>query len=148
MKYAWVLVLALSVSVFTQPTNPAALVQQSRTVLEAATTVSSSVTSAATITLVPDSGQSVYIAQIDFSNCAGASAVTAAGPTTVTTTNLYAAAWQMGSGVTAGLCTQSFSVSYPQGLKAQTVNLPVTIILPTFATNQTIRVSVAWRSAP
>jgi hypothetical protein len=132
-----------------QPQTAAQQVVQTRIQTQAATRIDTSAASATTITMVPERNESVYIAAIDFSNCAGASAVTAAAPTTITTTNLLGApAWQMGSGVTAGLCTQTFSVTYPNELKAQAANLPVTVILPTFATNQTIRVSVAWRSAP
>jgi hypothetical protein len=38
-------------------------------------------------------------------------------------------------------------VAWPSGLKAQTPGTAVTFVLPTFATNQTVRVNVAWRSA-
>ena len=115
--------------------------------LDAAQAVSTSNTSAATLTLTPTSG-SVYVTDVHISNCAGASAVTAAAPTSLTTTNLYGAAWQIGSGVTAGVCQPEVSDPYPLGgLKAAAPGA-VTFVLPTFATNQTVRVQVTWYSAP
>lgn len=124
-------------------------VQQVAARLDSATQVGTSATSAATITLTPNGGEAVYVYEIDVNNCAGASAVTAAAPTTITTTNLTGSPnWTLGSGVTAGACAQAFSVSYPGGLKATAPGTAVTFVLPTFATNQTVRVNVAWRSAP
>lgn len=132
-----------------QQAQPATLVQQTATHLEAATRIDTSVTSAATITLTPNAGESVYIQEIDISNCAGGSAVTAAAPTTITTTNLVGSpVYTIGSGSSAGLCTQTLIVQYPFMLKAQTTGTAVTLVLPTFATNQTLRVNVAWRSNP
>ena len=145
--WPWVVLLLIAVSLEAQ--SPPAVVRQDSLKLDAALQISTSATSAATLTLVPEPGQSVYVFVIDVQNCAGASAVTAAAPTTVTTTNLRGApAWTLGSGVTAGLCTQSFAVPFPTGLKAEAPSLPVTVVLPAFATNQTVRVNVAWRSAP
>jgi len=124
------------------------IVQQHAQHLDAATSVSTSATTATTITLTPNASESVYVYEVDIANCAGASAVTAAAPTTITTTNLAGSpAYTIASGVTAGLCTQSYSLEYPTGLKAATTGTAVTYVLPTFATNQTIRVNVAWRSA-
>lgn len=124
-------------------------IQQTPARLDAAAQVQTSATSAATLTLTPNGGEVVYVYEIDVQNCAGASAVTAAAPTTITTTNLTGSPnWTLGSGVTAGACAQNFSVSWPTGLKAQAVGTAVTFVLPTFATNQTVRLNVAWRSAP
>lgn len=115
-----------------------------------ATTTATSATSAATISLAPAlPTDSIYLYEVDIQNCAGASAVTAAAPTTITTTNVTGGlAFTVGSGVAAGLCQPLQSFAPPTGLKAQAPGLPVTIVLPAFATNQTIRVNVAYRSAP
>lgn len=114
-----------------------------------ATAFGTSASSAATITLTPNTGESVYLHEIDIQNCAGASAVTAAAVTTITTTNLNGSpAWTIGSGVAAGLCQPTQTIMYPSWVKAQAPTFPVTLVLPAFATNQTIRVNVAWRSAP
>lgn len=116
--------------------------QQSATTLDSATRVDTAVT-ATTITITPPAGQFVYISEIDIQNCAGASAVTAAAVTTVTTTNITGSpAWTVGSGVAAGLCTNQV-ITYPKGLKSTTAGTATTFVLPTFATNQTIRVNVA-----
>lgn len=140
---------ALVVDPLAQLAQPATIVQQAATRADTATQVSTNVASATTTTLTPNSGESVYVSEVDISNCAGASAVTAAAVTTITTTNLVGSpAWTLGSGVTAGLCTQILSISYPLSLKSQTPGTAVTFVLPTFATNQTIRLNVAWRSAP
>lgn len=129
--------------------SQATLVQQTQARLDTATQVATSATSAATLTLTPSGSQSVVIWGIDVQNCAGATAVTAAAPTTITTTNISGSpAWTLGSGVTAGLCTQSYSVTYSNGLKSQTPGTAVTFVLPAFATNQTVRLNVAWSSAP
>jgi hypothetical protein len=125
---------------------------QSTTVNVTATpaTMVTTAVAAGTMTLTPTTvGQSVYLQEIDIQNCAGASAVTAAAVTTITSTNIAGGlAFTVGSGVAAGLCQPTQTIIYPDGLKAQTPTLPVTFVVPTFATNQTLRVNVAWRSAP
>ena len=122
--------------------------QQSATHPDAAQLVQTTVTSAATLTLTPPSGQSVYVTAVDISNCAGASAVTAAAPTSVTTTNLGGATWQVGSGVTAGLCTLSATGVFALPLKSAAPGTAVTFVEPTFATNQTVRLTVYYYFAP
>lgn len=117
--------------------------------LDAATKTATSATSAGVLTLVPNKGESIYVMAVSIQNCAGASAVTAAAPTTITTTNLDGGlAFTVGSGVAAGLCQPVEMVVFPTGLKAQSPDLPVTFTLPAFVTNQTIRLNVAYRSAP
>ena len=56
--------------------------------------------------------------------------------------------WTLGSGTTAGACQPVINDVYASGLKSNTSGTAVTFVLPTFATNQTLRVQVAWRSAP
>lgn len=115
---------------------------------DVATQVSTTATSATTLTLTPQNGQYVYVTSIRYTNCAGASAVTAASVTTVTTTNLGGVTLQMGSGVAAGLCVQDGVDNFSgAGLRAAAPG-PVTVVTPTYATNQTIRVAVYWYSAP
>ena len=130
-------------------------VQQAPARLDAAAQVSTSATTGATITLTPNANESVYIYEIDINNCAGATAVTPAAVTTITTTGLAGSpAWTMGSGTTtavaggAGACAQTLVLVYPTGLKSNAAGTAVTFVLPTFAGNQTIRVNVAWRTAP
>lgn len=137
---------SLAIGVAAQQTN-ALLIPPAFAV---ATTTATSATSAATITIAPTLfTDSIYVYEVDIQNCAGASAVTAAAVTTVTTTNLAGAvAFTVGSGVAAGLCQPVQVFAPPTGLKAQAPGLPVTLVLPAFATNQTIRVNVAYRSAP
>jgi len=137
---------ALALSLSAQgPTN----VQQTNSRLDAALLALSSHSTGATLTLTPLGSQSIYIYEIDVTNCAGASAVSAAAQTALTTTNLTGSPqWQIGSGTTAGLCVQNFVVTYPTGLKSQVPGTPVTVVLPTFATNQTVGVNVVYSSAP
>ncbi len=119
--------------------------QQDPQRLDAAQMVATSATSAATITITPPAGQSVYITNVEVTNCAGGTAVTAATPTSLTTTNLNGAAWTIGSGVTAGLCQPSpINGPFPLALKSAQPGVAVTFVLPTFATNQTVRVSVYY----
>lgn len=115
-----------------------------------ATSTASTATSATTLSLAPNiPTDSIYIYEIDIQNCVGASVVTAAAVTTITTTNITGGlAFTVGSGVAAGLCQPLQIFAPPTGLKAQAPGLPVTIVLPAFATNQTLRVNVAYRSAP
>ena len=128
---------------------PGTLTQQAPQRLDAVTRVETSVTSAATITLAVSSGQYAYITNVEITNCAGASAVTAAAVTSITTTNLRGATWTVGSGVAAGLCQPSpGNTSFPLGLKSAASGTDVTFVLPTFATNQSIRVSVYYYLAP
>lgn len=127
-------------------------VQQSASRLDAASGYTTSASTGATITITPPAGQFVYITNVEITNCAGASAVTAAAVTTITTTNLGSGttpAWTLGSGVAAGLCQPS-PVNGPFGnpLKSNAPGTAVTFVLPTFATNQTVRVSVYYYTAP
>lgn len=120
-------------------------VQQDSQLLDAAIGIKTSATTGATLTIPGVAGQFVYVQQVDVANCAGAAAVTAAAPTTITTTNLPGSlAWTVGSGVTAGQCQAFPSIVYPKGLKSLAAGTDVTIVLPTFATNQTIRLNVAY----
>jgi hypothetical protein len=122
-------------------------VQQSPTRLDAATVVGTSKTSAATITVTPTAGLSFYLTGVDVMNCAGASAVTAAAPTDITTTNMNGITWTVGSGATAGLC-QSENMAYVTPVKSAAPGTAATFVLPTFATNQVVRVSVYGYYAP
>lgn len=111
------------------------------------TTVSTSATTAATITLTPATGQFVHVVAITVDNCAGASPVAAANPTSITTTNLGITI-MVGSGLSAGTCQQISQSMLGNDPVRATASGASTIVLPTFATNQTIRVSVYWFSAP
>jgi len=128
---------------------PGTLVQSSPTHLDAAQNCATSATTAGVLTFTPPGGYSFYLSEIDFQNVASSSAVTAAAPTTVISANLTGApTWSMASGTTAGTNTQSFSVNYPNGLKSTTPGTNTTITLPTFATNQVIRVNACGYFAP
>lgn len=106
-------------------------------------------TSAATITLTATALQFLYITGIEISNCATGTAVVAAAPTYITTTNLNGAPqYQVGSGVTAGLCQPVHFTPFASPLRSQTAGTNVTVVLPTFATNQVISVNVYYYSAP
>lgn len=120
-------------------------VQQVAADLTVATSVGYSRTSAATITITPQAGQYIYITGIDASDCATGTAVTAAAPTYITTTNLTGAPqYQMGSGVTAGLCQPTLNPAWTRPLKSTTPGTAVTFVLPTFATNQVISLNVYY----
>lgn len=125
-------------------------VQQSGQRLDVATNVGHSHTSAATITITPPGNQYVYLTGIDISNCAGGTAVTAAAPTYITTTGITGAPqYQVGSGVTAGLCTTTAAAAVTTvPLKSSTPGSNVTVVLPTFATNQTVSVNVYYYTGP
>lgn len=145
-----ILTLAVLLALAAPAAAQVSAVQQTPARLDSASQIATSATSAATITLTPNGGnEAVYVYELDVQNCAGASAVTAAAQTSITTTNLTGSpSWQLGSGTTAGACAQVFSIAWPTGLKAQAPGTAVTFVLPTFATNQTVRLNVAWRSAP
>ena len=140
------LTLALAVAAPLVAQTP---IQQSPTRLDAANRVDTNVTSNTTTTLTPAAGEIVYVYEIDISNCAGSTAVGAAATTNITTTGLTGSPiWTLGSGVAAGSCDQTISLNYPTGMKSTTPGANVTFVIPTFATNQTIRFNVAWRSGP
>lgn len=129
-----------------------ASVQQSAARLDASTLYTTSTTSAATITITPPAAQFIYVTGVEITNCAGSAAVTAAAVTTVTTTGLGSGTtpvWTVGSGATAGLCQPSpVNASFSSPMKSNTAGSNVTFVLPTFATNQTLRVSVIYYTAP
>lgn len=144
-----VLVFVVATWVYAQQ---ATFVQQVPAHVDAAAQVSTLATSNTTLTLTPNGGENVLIYEIDVSNCGDATGATAASQTNITTTNLAGSPiWIMGSGSASatlgpGGCFQEFSISYPTGLRSNTTGA-VTFVLPTFATHQTIRLNVAWRSA-
>lgn len=111
--------------------------------------VSGSASSAGVITLTPATGQFVHIVAITVDDCAGATAVTAAAPTTITSSAGLGLTMLVGSGATAGLCQP---VQPPVSLGLTPLRASAsgaqTFTLPTFATNQTVRVNVFWYSAP
>ena len=127
-----------------------ASVQQNPTRLDAATGYQTSVTSAATITIPGVSGLSIYVTALDIANCAGGTAVTGAAPTSLATSNLGGAAYLIGSGSTAaGQCNAPPSNGvFAAPIKAAQPGTSVTFTMPTFATNQTVRVGVYYYYAP
>lgn len=125
-----------------QQAQPAQTVQQTATRQDAAVVCGSSATTAGVLTFTPPGTQFFYLTEMDVQNVAGASAVTAAAATTLVSANISGTpTWTLASGTTAGTNTQSFSVAYPTGLKSITPASAVTVTLPTFATNQVIRVN-------
>jgi len=146
MKKFCLLFLILAIAAFAQgPTNVQRVAQR----LDAGLMTATSATSAATLTLTPLAGQYVYLYSMYVTNCAGGTAVTAAATTSITTTNLPGLpSWLMGSGVAAGSCVQRLTMNYPNGFKSSVAGTAVTIVLPTFATNQTIRAFAVYTSAP
>lgn len=115
-----------------------------------------SASTGATITLTPNANEAVYIYSIDVDACSNATGGTAGAVTTMTSTNISGSpAWTIGTGSTTagaiggpGLCQPPLKIVYPTGLKSNAPGTAVTFVLPTFAANQTDRVTVGWRSAP
>lgn len=125
-------------------------VQQAPSRLDASTGFQTSNTSAATITIPGVAGNFVYVTAVEIQNCAGGTTVTGAAPTTLTTTNLGGAAFTIGSGgAGAGQCVPSpTNGEFAGPLKSAAQGTNVTFVLPTFATNQTLRVNVWYYYAP
>lgn len=117
---------------------------------DVATMVSTVVSSAGTFTITPPSGNYIYFTNVEMQNCAGATTVTGAAPTSITTTNMGGLTWLIGSGSTAaGQCLPTAaSGSFGKRLKSTTPGTAVVFTLPTFATNQTVRLSVYYYFAP
>ena len=139
---SWLAILFASAALAQAP------IQQSGSRLDSAILVQTSATSAATITIPVPAGQYAYITAIDIANCAG-TAVTAAAVLTITTTNLNGVAWTVGTGSTAGLCQPSPAAgNYANPIKSQAPGTNVTVVLPTFTTNQTIRATLYYYTAP
>lgn len=148
------LALLLNVTLLGQQ---ATLVQHSAARIDGPTQFSTSASTGATLTLTPNAGESVYIYTIDVDACSNGTGGTAGAVTTLTaTTNIGGTpAWTIGTGNTTagaiggpGLCQIPLKVVYPTGLRAQTPGTAVVFTLPTFAANQTDRVTIGWRSAP
>lgn len=141
--------LAIAAPAFAQSTGSATPTFQIGSRQDAATAVVHNKTSATTTTITPPAGQYVYLTGADIVNCAGASAVTAAAPTNITTTGFSGSlTFMIGSGVTAGQCTPSSVPAFNTPLKSAAPGTAVTFVLPTFATNQTIAMNVYYFFAP
>ena len=144
-----VLLTLTAVGAFAQQTGGTQTAQQA-THYDAATNAQHTHTTATTITITPPGGQYVYVTALDISDCATGTAVTAAAPTYITTTGLNGTPqYQIGSGVTAGLCqpvpVPAFNLG---GFKSSAPGSNVTFVLPTFATNQVISFNVYYYYAP
>lgn len=127
----------------------ATFIQQAPTRSDGGAGAAHSHTSAATITLASSNNQYIYITGIDVSVCATGTIVTAANPTYVTTTGLNGSPqYQLGSALTAGLCTSTSFTSLTTPLKSATAGTNVTFVLPAFATNQVASVNVYYFVAP
>ena len=102
-------------------------------------------TTTQTITPTGSTGY-VVIYEIDWTNVEGAAAVTAAGTSKTTTTNLGGVNWIHNSGTaTAGQTTQTFQATYgPGGLRSQTPGTAVTFVLPAVITNQGIHFNLCY----
>jgi len=139
--------LGLAHASFAQQPAP---IQQVPTRLDASIGLVTSATSSATLTITPPAGQYIYLTALDVANCAGAAAVTGAAPTSITTTNFGGAAWLIGSGSSAaGQCLGSPAAGeLGSPLKSAAAGTAATIVLPAFATNQTVRVSAYYYFAP
>lgn len=108
------------------------------------TNFATSATSAATITISPPGNQYVYITGIEVMNCAGTT-VTSASPLSLTTTGLGGGTtpvWTLGTTGTAGMCNPAVTSSYYIPIKSNAPGTNVTFVLPTFTTQQTVRVNV------
>lgn len=148
--------LLLTVTLLGQQATP---VQQSAARIDGPTQFTTSASTGATLTLTPNAGESVYIYTIDIDACSNATGGTAGAVTTFATAasgNIAGLpAWTIGSGSTTagaiggpGLCQIPLKIVYPTGLRSQTPGTAVTFTMPTFATNQTDRITIGWRSAP
>lgn len=107
-------------------------------------------TSNTTLTIAPQSGGYLYIQQISITNCAGA-AVTGAAPLSITSTNLGGGttpAWTVGTAGTAGMCNPVEGYIGAQPMKSNTPGTAVTFVLPTFTTNQVLRINVFYFEWP
>lgn len=141
------------VSAFAQGATP---IQQVSARIDSPAQSSTSASTGATLTLTPNGGESVYLYTVDIDNCSNATGGPVGAVLSITTTNISGSpVWTVGTGSTTvatpggpGLCQPSLKIQYPTGLKSATPGTPVTFVLPTFATNQIIRLNVGWRSAP
>ncbi len=129
--------------------TPGVYIQQTPSMLQAATAVGTSNASTGTITLTPGSGNFVYITAIEVTNCNGTGAISPATPTFITATNLTGVpAWSVGSGAAAGLCQPTINQTFSTGLKSIASGTAVVFTMPTFVSNQIVRLNVYWYSAP
>jgi len=123
----------------------ASAVQQVATRTDAASICLTSAASAGTITWTPPGGQFVYVTEIDFQRGENTTGIgSAAAPTTVSISNIQGSPiWDMASGpvTTPGINVETFTVSYPMGLKSAAPGTAVTITLPTIPANTFTRVN-------
>lgn len=142
--------LVVPISLSAQGPQGGTLTYQAPTRYDVTNKYATSATSAATITLTPAGQNYVYLTAIEVMNCAGA-AVTGAAPLTLTTTGLGGGttpAWTIGTAGTAGMCNPAVTSSYYIPVKSNSPGAAVTFVLPTFTTNQVIRVNVWYYEAP
>ena len=131
------------------------LIQQTGARPDAAGQYSTTATSAATLTLTPNGGETVYVYSIAFSECSDGTGPTPGAVMTIASTNIGGnPSWTMGTGSTVanapggpGKCNPPVNITYPTGLKAAAPGA-VTFVNGTVPANGTLRLTVGWRSAP
>lgn len=149
--FAVLLLLLAGVSVVRSQNNGASLVQQSATMLNAATKVTSqngAVNQSLTTTLTPSGANYVYISWIDLMVCQNATSTVATNVSFTSTNITGSPAWQFSLAATANLCTPTRVITFATPLKSATPGVAVTIVPPTAATNTAYSVNVGWYEAP
>jgi len=149
--------LVVSASAFAQatsgPTAPGAVavvnaVERSDSATNVCHTHATGVTCTLTAGAAGTSTQSIYITGIDVGNCEGATTVTVANPTYITTTGINGSPqFQVGSGpgTSPGVCSPISNISFTAPLKSATPGTNVTFVMPSFITNQTVSLNVYYR---
>lgn len=136
--------LMVASSAWAQATGPATPIYHIPRHQDSANIVSRSASSAGSVTLTPNNGETVQISMITITSIAGV-AVTGAAPTTITTTFCGGLTFSVASAGTAGMAGQVSVIPFPNGWLCQGGSVPV-FTLPTFATNQVIELTIYWRS--
>lgn len=141
----FVMCLAASAQVSNNSATP---VQQTATMLNAATKVSvgqASAGSQSTATLTPSGGNSVYITGMLLEGCSTGSATTATANVNFTSTNLTGApVWSLSFPTTANTCQFLPPLQFATPLKATTPGTAVTIVSPAGLAQMQYTAIVFW----
>ncbi len=133
--------------------SPATAIQQTSTMLNAATKVATTGTPTVnvveTATMTPSGSNYVYITEIDLSACQDGTGGTAVTNLAWTSTGITGAPqWQVSIVSTANICMPARTITFATPLKSSTPGVAATIVSPAQNTHVAYVQNVTWYEAP
>lgn len=116
---------------------------QSATRADAAIQCQTTVSASGVLTFAAIPGETFYLTEVDISNSEDATGPAVGAPQTITTANLNGVTYETPNGpaTTPGINVQTFSISYPTGLKSTVSSTASTLTNAATVTHEVVRLN-------